>query len=248
MITPIRDCIGWGTTIGDDTEVSRSSPKKVMENVLHAGMGSNAMLVINDMGELLMYGGEAEESPTVVASLGECMLPYTTNMIQLLDYLDVRINDWFYPGVKTCTGYQIMIGVSETEFAPGRHLTLGEGEVIMRRLQSLLQQNKDLDNCDTVGNINWNTSGNASWEQEQISRTQFMEMLFEIMPIMEDYDKIDEDYTSDDLKAKISEWYEIGILTGTDENHSFDGDLPITRAEVSLIIARILDPDIRVKT
>ena len=75
-----------------------------------------------------------------------------------------------------------------------------------------------------------------------------MEMLFEVIPTMEDYDKIDEDYTSDDLKAKISEWYEIGILTGTDENHSFDGDLPITRAEVSLIIARILDPDIRVKT
>ena len=35
---------------------------------MYAGMGSNAMLVINDMGELLMYGGEAEESPTVVAS------------------------------------------------------------------------------------------------------------------------------------------------------------------------------------
>ena len=42
--------------------------------------------------------------------------------------------------------------------------------------------------------------------------------------------------------------YQAGVLTGVDEAGNFGGERELTRAQAAIMLARVLDPTLRVKT
>ena len=47
--------------------------------------------------------------------------------------------------------------------------------------------------------------------------------------------------------AAILRLYQAGVLTGVDEAGNFGGERELTRAQAAIMLARVLDPALRVK-
>ena len=172
-------------------------------------------------------------------------------------------NAWFTENVKAVYEYGMMIGRSETEFAPEQPVTLAEVITIASRLNKMYQEGTTefqigkptcpmpwyeiyvlnaLDN-DIIQN------GEFSEFNLPASRAQTAGILGKALPaeVWEEIlaislDDIPDVNAEDAYQQEILKLYRSGVLTGMDSMRTFASERAVRRCEVAAIVDRIVCP------
>lgn len=185
------------------------------------------------------------------------------------EFTDVKSSDWYYDGVSTAYAYGLMKGTSATKFSPYEEISLAETAALIARLRSILTTGTtDFKSSDpwyqtyfdyleeNLFDISIDHPENRCPYRFYFAFLVFfaiadadIELINEIepgaIPDVENPYNYSEHDTEFLNSFPIYYLYSAGILTGGKDG-SFRPDDTITRAEVATIIARIVDPDLRV--
>lgn len=185
------------------------------------------------------------------------------------EFTDVKSSDWFASGVATAYEYGLMKGTSATKFSPYEEISLAETAVLISRIRSILTTGT----TNFKASEPWYQTYFDYVEENLVDisaddpenrfpyRFYFAYLVFFAIcdTDIEEINLVEPgaipdvenpfDYTEKDAEFwesfPIYYLYSAGILTGGKDG-SFRPDDTITRAEVATIIARIVDPDLRV--
>lgn len=188
-------------------------------------------------------------------------------------FTDVAEWDWFASGVALCCDRQIMVGVGDGRFLPDAVLTAPECLTLALRLygegrEELLRAPADWggeyggawwrDSLYTAQQ--WGFTGRSDCpgmaalcadtpEEKPVTRLTFARALAEVAgtlePVTSVYDLPDLPWSSEN--AGVYALYEAGVLTGVDASGSFAPADTLTRAQAATMLARVLDPALRVQ-
>ncbi len=172
-------------------------------------------------------------------------------------FKDVSTDDWFYDNVNTAVEYDLMVGVSETEFAPKQNVTLAMAVTLAARVYSNyicdyeIFRNRDavwyepyVDYAYKKGIIN----GEMDWEKPA-TRLEIAQIFAKSLPNEAWYElNIVEDGSIPDvpLNESVYKLYRAGIFAGSDEQGSFYPDSYITRAEIAAVVSRLYAGPLRI--
>lgn len=183
---------------------------------------------------------------------------------QYTNFLDVAPDAWYAESVKTVCEYGIMNGRSPAEFAPNGNVSFAEALAIICRLHYIynggdgLFQATDpwylvyLYYANEFDILSFDTFPPEDFMRGYISREVFTHMLALALPDDATYDinhigfgllpgiSVSRPYAKD-----IYRFFNAGILTGSDSSGTFLEEDSISRAEVSSILARIVDTNLR---
>lgn len=184
------------------------------------------------------------------------------------EFEDVSDHHWFDRWVNLVYSVGMMEGTGEGKFEPLRSLTVAETIRLAACLESRAMQDdfhlqeltgprwysSSVAYCEASGII---SRGEYSEEKlnQPITRAEMAAILSATTPVrgMKKLNQrawVEEmvpDVEADDYAADaIYGLYAKGILNGTDNTHSFDGDEELSRAEAAAIIARIARPEQRI--
>lgn len=173
-------------------------------------------------------------------------------------YTDVTETDWFYDNAKLCYEIGLMTG-TDVGFEPTKVLTTGECVTLAARVKAALRE--ETIPAATPGEAWWTPYNSYLFSgpsehgvnsgDDYASRSQFLSML---------YGAIDGYESSllaaiNDVKALpdpdlanvvvVLQFYNAGILTGTDKYGTFAGTKSLTRAEAAAMVSRIVRPALR---
>lgn len=167
-------------------------------------------------------------------------------------YSDVSQGDWFYPYAKLC--YEVgLMGGSGGKFSPQASITVAELAAVSARVRETLTgqpiaQGKEGDPWYARYIETLAADGVTGLEAPNAAATrlQFLQMLDKVTPA-EALAPINHIRAlPDTTDAAVLRFYNAGVLTGTDEAGTFQGDKGLTRAEAAAMLARIARPEQRV--
>lgn len=142
----------WGLNsngqLGDGTEINRSTPVKIMDHAKSIEMGAVHSAAIKEDGVLWMWGA-ASRGQLGESLYGNRTTPQpVTNLIPMMDFQDVKEDDWFYPSVLYVNNKWIMTGYTTEVFGPEDSLNRAEFATILYRMtgfQNVKYSDKYLD-------------------------------------------------------------------------------------------------------
>lgn len=172
-------------------------------------------------------------------------------------YADVQENDWFYHSVQFVSQSGLMMGTGSGRFSPRNHVTVEQGIIVFARLAAkqrgeAIPAAEDwfspyydyLIHCGLLQEAEYQAGSLMTREfftslLIRISDDAMLELINNVS-FLPDYD------TTSGLGQDILKLYNAGIITGTDQLGSFSRERPITRAELAVMICRLLQPEQRV--
>lgn len=173
-------------------------------------------------------------------------------------YADVAESDWFYDNAKLCYEVGLMTG-TDKGFEPNKVLTTGECVTLAARIKAALQG--EAIRAPLPGEAWWapyngylysGPSGRGiNSGDDYASRSQFLSMLYKAIDgyeasLLTAINHI-EALPDPDLGnvVVVLQFYNAGILTGTDKYGTFAGGKSLTRAEAAAMVSRIVKPELR---
>ncbi len=180
----------------------------------------------------------------------------TSENIQKTAFTDVNQNDWFFENVNTAVDLGLMVGVGDGKFAPSDEVTLAMAVTMASRVHSIYE--KDGEKFENTGDTwyqpyvdyakeNGIIADAMDWEAEA-TRVAIAQMFARSLPekALSAINPVD-DGMIPDVKSDLAVYtlYRAGVFVGSDEKGSFHPDTAITRAEISAVVSRMLDEDLR---
>jgi len=174
-------------------------------------------------------------------------------------FTDVLANDWYQPYVAASYQFGLLNGTDNTHFSPQNNMTNAQAVTLAARIHSTYNAKM----ITPIPGANWaqpyvdyarsnNLADNAVLTNlnTSVSRLNFVRMMANSLPESE-FDAInkisdipDVAQGSDGADA-VYRLYTAGIVTGSDKFGAFNPTSTINRAEVSAIIARMMDTSLR---
>ncbi len=176
--------------------------------------------------------------------------------IQKATFSDVTENDWFFENVNTAVDLGLMVGVGDDKFAPDEDVTLAMAVTMASRVHSIYVS--DGEKFEETGDAwyqpyvdyakeNGIIADAADWNDEA-TRVAIAQMFARSLPeeALKAINTVD-DGMIPDVKSDLAVYtlYRAGVFVGSDEKGSFHPDTAITRAEISAVVSRMLDEDLR---
>lgn len=170
-------------------------------------------------------------------------------------FQDVREGDWFAPYVSVCVDNGLMKGTRDGNFSPNGTITVAEAATIAARL-------RESATGDAIPDITPLPGESLPWYQKYVSylisngvavpepsknasRQDFISLLSAVTPAgrLEAINSISG--LPDTADTGVLAFYNAGITTGVDEYGTFAGDRTLTRSEAAAMLARVLEPSLR---
>lgn len=177
-----------------------------------------------------------------------------------LPFTDVAADSWYYNDVKGAYDTGLINGMTDTAFEPDSNMTYAQAV----KLAACMNQ-KYTTGSVTLGNgsSNWwdsyvyyakafnIISKDYDWNSNA-TRAGYVEIFAKALPdtALKEKNRIADNYIPDvtmihPQAAAIYKLYRAGILTGMDENGTFQPDSNIKRSEVSAILTRMMNENTR---
>lgn len=181
-------------------------------------------------------------------------------------FSDVPADAWYAPYVEVCVETGLMNGTGAARFSPGSNITVAECHVIAARLYGILRGGDgSLGPVPEVGPDYKIPDG--AWYGDSVRLlsalpgcteavyTNYYDTpaarmtlfgLFALVTPGEALAPINQiDALPDSADPDVLRFYRAGILSGVDGAGSFAGESTLTRAEAAAMLARILEPELR---
>ena len=175
-------------------------------------------------------------------------------------YADVKETAWYYDNIRLCNEVGLMNG-TDKGFQPEKTLTVAECAAVAARIRASLTGEAIPGVTPLPGEtlpwyqqyLGYMSSADATLTpmlahpEEPCSRLQYLLLLNAALPSEQQLLNAINSITSlpDTDDDTILKFYNAGILTGVDEQGTFDGDKPLTRAECAAMVSRIVRPELR---
>lgn len=198
-----------------------------------------------------------------------CIIPVSALGAERATFIDIAPDNWFAPYVDVCVEAGLMQGTGEGRFEPDKTLSAIECAVLAMRLDSI--------QAGTGGTLspapadwapsfytelsleegNWYRDAWYYAEQESLgwllpardktaTRNEFAYAFWQVcgfeLPHINGIRTLPDTEESD-----ILDLYNVGILNGTNAYGSFCGNKTLTRAECATMLARVLEPSLRLE-
>lgn len=175
-------------------------------------------------------------------------------------YADVKETAWYYDNIKLCNEVGLMNG-TDKGFEPEKVLTVAECAAVASRIREKLTGEAIPGVTPLPGEtlpwyqqyLGYMRSADAkltpmlAHPEESCSRMQYLMLLNAALPaeqeLLSAINAISSLPDTDD--AAVLKFYNAGILTGVDEQGTFDGSKSLTRAECAAMVSRIVRPELR---
>ncbi len=177
-------------------------------------------------------------------------------------YADVKETAWYYDNIRLCNEVGLMNG-TDKGFQPEKTLTVAECAAVASRIRSALtgEAIPEVDPTHYVvtpppwwasyieylRNVQPTLTPTLAHAEDDCTRAQFLRLLDVAIPaeggLLDAINSITALPDTDD--TTVLAFYNAGILTGVDEQGTFDGDKTLTRAECAAMISRIVRPELR---
>lgn len=174
-------------------------------------------------------------------------------------FTDVAASDWYQPYVAKSYQLGLLNGTDSTHFSPQSNMTNAQAVTLAARIHSIYNGKS----ITPVSGVNWvqpyadyarnnQLADNAVLADlnRNVSRLTFAQLMANALPESE-FDALnhitaipDMAHDSDSADA-VYRLYNAGIITGSDKFGTFNPTSTINRAEVSTIVARMLDTSLR---
>lgn len=183
------------------------------------------------------------------------------------EFTDVPKTEWFYSSVYAICETGLMIGKSETTFAPLDEITVAECVTLLARMHAYLTggtavlQTMPLTTPWYQSYITYCQSHNLLTADMKMLVDEFVTFpmsraqiiaLFSALPaqVWTPINDVDAGAIPDvpvgaPFEEPIYRAYRCGIVKGTDAKGTFHPDEPVSRSEVAAIVIRIIDPSAR---
>lgn len=176
-------------------------------------------------------------------------------------FTDVQTDAWYIENIRTCYEYGLMRGTSETLFSPDGKISIAQAITLASRIHNTYYDSMtDLEPAGTdwyTGAVNYAEKAGilkigeflGEYEREA-TRAELVYLLSGALP-SDEYaplasPALPEDVPEDSIYASsILKLYAAGVLTGN-EKGLFMPDEPVTRAEASAIVSRVVQPSSRI--
>lgn len=168
-------------------------------------------------------------------------------------FSDVKEDDWFASYVAVCVEDGLMNGTGEGKFSPEKTLTMAEAAAIAARLGEQLSGEKVPEAGAGMpwyqGYVEYLKSYGAAVErpEETATRQGFFALLSAVTPTSALAPINSIQSLPDTEDPGVLAFYNAGILTGTDSFGTFSPAGSLTRSEVAAMMARVLEPALRVE-
>lgn len=176
-------------------------------------------------------------------------------------FSDITLTDWFYQDVINAYELGIMLGKSETNFAPKDKLTIAETLTLACRIHNIYNGGDGIlgynSNSWYDPYVQYAISNNFIENKQfsnynaYISRIDFVNILSKAFPSSE-FAEINQIYFNaipdvEETKenSSVYTFYRAGILTGSDIDGNFNPESNILREAVVAIISRMTDHNLR---
>ena len=195
-------------------------------------------------------------------SAGALLDGFTASRTYSNQFTDVPTNAWYYNSVKTAYELGLTSGTSATTFSPKKSVNVNETTAFLARIHAVYNGNEITGQPDASWSskyydyvtdfIDSGYMGDGLYELAAEPRWEFAYQLSKALPDCE-YTEIN--YIPDgqipdlpvsqygyDVVNRIYMLYRAGILSGNDAYGTFAPNSNVTRAEVTAIISRMIDP------
>lgn len=200
-----------------------------------------------------------KKSISMLLALGMSLSIGATSLAAELNFSDVTKNDWFYDDIKTVVGMGLINGKSNDRYAPNDNLTYAEAIKLAACMNQFYTEGAVtlengnpwyqpyVDYCVEKGIIDktYNYAENAT-------RAGYMTIFAKALPneALEEINDIPDDSIPDvpaekDYAAAVYKLYRAGILNGIDDAHNCEPMINISRKEVAVIVARMMNENKR---
>ena len=174
--------------------------------------------------------------------------------------VDVSEGDWYYDSVVTMYKLGLTDGYAGT-YMPDKDLTIAEAVTIAARLHSIYYTGSTYDADNYISGASWYDTYMAYAEDNGIIDDRFHGMeespalrkyaayIFSTVFEMEDINSIYPENIpdlDDEYSYYIISAYNIGLMTGVDDNLTFEPDGTLRRCEAAAIAVRCALPDMRI--
>lgn len=170
-------------------------------------------------------------------------------------FTDVTDSDWFAPYVSVCVENGLMNGTGAGAFSPQGVITAGEVAAIAARLGESLNGEPIVYGTAAPGEklpwYHWYVENLKSYgvtvaaPESPASRLEFISYLSAVTP-QENLSVINSiSSLPDTADSAVLSFYNAGILTGVDDYGTFSGNRTLTRSEAAAMVARLVNPDLR---
>lgn len=176
---------------------------------------------------------------------------------------DVSADHWAYENIRYCYELGLMNGISDTEFNPGGHIKISEALVVAARIHHIYYGGDgnvtgvaspwylNAVNYCKQENIIKSSDFNGLYDHT-ITRAQLAYVFSNALPASQLIPKsesnppeIPDVPKTDRYASNIYLLYSAGILTGMDEQGTFNGSFYITRGQAAAVISRLVEPELR---
>lgn len=168
-------------------------------------------------------------------------------------FSDVTETDWFAPYVQVCANSELMKGDNNGNFRPDGVISLAETATIAARI---LEANTGNTIPDSVSGqpwyqpyLNYLTPYGVTVDEptRNATREDFILMLAAVVSA-EQLTPLNTVTTIPDTQnPDVLAFYNAGILNGIGETGLFSGEKTLTRAEAAAMVARVVDPSLRLQ-
>ena len=195
-------------------------------------------------------------------SAGALLDGFTASRTYSNQFTDVPTNAWYYNSVKTAYELGLTSGTSAITFSPKKSVNVNETTAFLARIHAVYTGNEITGQPDASWSskyydyvtdfIDSGYMGDGLYELATEPRWEFAYQLSKALPDCE-YTEIN--YIPDgqipdlpvsqygyDVVTRIYMLYRAGILSGNDAYGTFAPNSNVTRAEVTAIISRMIDP------
>lgn len=175
-------------------------------------------------------------------------------------YADVKETAWYYDNIKLCNEIGLMNG-TDKGFQPEKTLTVAECAAVAARIREKLTGEAIPGVTSLPGEtlpwyqqyLGYMGSADAkltpmlTHPEEPCSRMEYLQLLNAALPSGQGLLSAINSITSlpDTSDSVVLSFYNAGILTGVDEQGTFDGGKSLTRAECAAMVSRVVRPELR---
>lgn len=213
-------------------------------------------------GHRYVAGGSTSATVSITASSKLSSSGSVTALSAGMPFTDVKAGDWFYDYVLYAYTNNLINGTTTTTYSPTNELTVASAIKLAACIHQLYETGSV---TLTNGNGNWYdtyveyaaskgiTSKTYPNYNALINREEFVNIFYSALPVSEfpainsvADNAIPDVKSASNYSARIYTFYRAGILNGVDSSGTFNPNSNIMRHEISAIVARMLQKDLRV--